>query len=107
MRAATATLAIACLTSAVASPSGDLWHRKDLPAATVHGKGTGSYGPVKNLPGYGPVDGVQHAGYLELDASTNSNMYYWFFESQSQPASVSVIGTAACRLGLNLIRIRL
>lgn len=46
-----------------------------------------SFGQVNFLPGYGPVDEVQYAGYLPINNATDSMMYYWFFESQNDPAN--------------------
>jgi len=50
-----------------------------------------TYGQVTSLPGYGPVKGIQYAGYLTIDNSSNSNIFYWFFESQKSPAEDPVV----------------
>jgi len=40
---------------------------------------------VTKLPRYGALDVVQYAGYLTIDENAESNIFYWFFESQNDP----------------------
>lgn len=46
---------------------------------------------VVSLPEYGPVRERQFAGYLPVDEATGSKLFYWLFESQSNPESDPLI----------------
>eukprot|EP00003_Mantamonas_plastica_P021896 TRINITY_DN361_c0_g2_i1.p1 TRINITY_DN361_c0_g2~~TRINITY_DN361_c0_g2_i1.p1 ORF type:complete len:302 (-),score=94.42 TRINITY_DN361_c0_g2_i1:741-1646(-) len=47
---------------------------------------------VFNLPGLnGPLNVNQYAGYLNVDQQHDRNIFYWFFESQSNPADDPVL----------------
>ncbi|MCP4748345.1 MAG: S10 family peptidase [Desulfobacteraceae bacterium] len=48
-------------------------------------------GKVLSLPGYGQVKEVQFAGNLPVDESGKGYIYFWFFESQSNPESDPVV----------------
>jgi carboxypeptidase C (cathepsin A) len=48
-------------------------------------------GPVTSLPGYGEVKEKQLAGYLPVDASGKAYIYFWFIESQGNPANDPIV----------------
>ncbi|KAJ4459680.1 putative Venom serine carboxypeptidase [Paratrimastix pyriformis] len=51
-----------------------------------------SFGPVTSLPLYGPIRGVQHSGYVQVNAQFNSNIFYWMVEaSESAPANAPLL----------------
>lgn len=49
-----------------------------------------AFGPnpvITNLPGFGPTREKQYAGFLPIrpDGSEQSGLFYWLFESRSNP----------------------
>jgi carboxypeptidase C (cathepsin A) len=48
-------------------------------------------GPVSSLPGYGPVKERQLAGHLTVDTACGDNLFFWFFESQADPAHDPIV----------------
>jgi len=46
---------------------------------------------ILTLPGIGPLNFNQYAGYIDVNPSTGRNLFYWFTESQSNPASSPVV----------------
>jgi len=47
--------------------------------------------PVTGLPGSSSIKDTSYAGYVTVDAATDSNLFYWFFESRSNPATDPVV----------------
>ena len=41
---------------------------------------------ITNLPGQPPVSFDQYSGYIVLNKTTNKSLFYWFQESQNNPA---------------------
>lgn len=42
---------------------------------------------ITSLPGLStPINFTQYAGYINVDAKSNRNLFYWFVESQRNPA---------------------
>lgn len=41
---------------------------------------------IASLPGLGMINFTQYAGYINVDAKSNRNLFYWFVESQRNPA---------------------
>ncbi|MEO9526692.1 hypothetical protein [Roseibium sp.] len=48
-------------------------------------------GPVTFLPGYGAPKEVQLAGHLTANEACGDNLFFWFFESQGDPANDPVV----------------
>lgn len=48
-------------------------------------------GPVTDLPGYGVPKEVQLAGHLTVNEACGDNLFFWFFESQRDPANDPLI----------------
>lgn len=48
-------------------------------------------GPVTFLPGYGAPKEVQLAGHLTVNEACGDNLFFWFFESQGDPANDPVV----------------
>ena len=42
-----------------------------------------TFGPVTSLPGYGPVKHTQHAGYVSLNDTDGSQLWYWFIAADA------------------------
>jgi carboxypeptidase C (cathepsin A) len=42
-----------------------------------------THGPVTSLPGYGPVKQTQFAGYIGLNDTDGSQLWYWFIAADS------------------------
>lgn len=38
-------------------------------------------GLVRDLPGFGAVDEVQYAGFIDVDQETDAALFFWMFES--------------------------
>ena len=38
---------------------------------------------IYNLVNYGKVDELNYAGYLNVNKTTNSNLFYWFIEKEN------------------------
>lgn len=41
---------------------------------------------ITSLPGIGKINFAQYSGYINVDAKSNRNLFYWFVESQRNPA---------------------
>ncbi|WP_422375943.1 S10 family peptidase [Roseibium sp.] len=48
-------------------------------------------GPVIDLPGYGAPKEKQLAGHLTVNEACGDNLFFWFFESQTDPATDPLI----------------
>jgi len=46
---------------------------------------------ITNLPGLPPVNFTQYAGYIDVDPSVGRFLYYWFVESQRDPATDKLV----------------
>lgn len=54
----------------------------------------GQFEQARQASKVGPIDGVDqasYAGFMTVNASTNSNMYFWFFPSQGNPDTDPVV----------------
>lgn len=48
-------------------------------------------GPVNRLPGYGPTKEKQFAGHLTVNEKCGDNLFFWFFESQTEPQDAPLV----------------
>ncbi|KAH3763679.1 serine carboxypeptidase [Pelomyxa schiedti] len=46
---------------------------------------------ITELPGIDNVTFAQYSGYVQVDSQTNKNLFYWFVESQRDPATDPVV----------------
>jgi carboxypeptidase C (cathepsin A) len=59
-----------------------------LCAVSARANGQFTKNVIASLPGYsGALSSAQYSGYVEVNSTIGGNLFYWFFESQSNPST--------------------